>query len=114
MGDTTTRRAEAEGRADIYQRITDQIAAAIEAGAGKWRMPWHPDADGAAPVLPVNAATGKQYRGTLLHGPGGGRSAPTFVRSLREADIARASEFEHAVQRIDGDGHFGCAAPVRA
>ncbi len=33
---------------------------------------------------------------------------------LREADIARASEFEHAVQRIDGDGHFGCAAPVRA
>ena len=33
---------------------------------------------------------------------------------LREADIARASEVEHAVQRIDGDGHFGCAAPVRA
>ena len=48
-----------ESRADIYQRITDQIAAAIEAGAGKWRMPWHPGADGAAPVLPVNAATGK-------------------------------------------------------
>ena len=63
MGDTTNRRAETEGRADIYRRITDQIAAAIEAGAGKWRMPWHPGADGAAPVLPINAATGKPYRG---------------------------------------------------
>ena len=64
MGDTTSRRrAETESRTDIYQRITDQIAAAIEAGAGKWRMPWHPGADGAVPVLPVNAATGKSHRG---------------------------------------------------
>jgi len=52
-----------EARADIYQRITDRIAAAIEAGAGTWQMPWHPGADGAAPRLPVNAATGKPYRG---------------------------------------------------
>ncbi len=52
-----------DSRADIYQRITDRIAAAIEAGAGKWQMPWHPGADGAAPRLPVNAATGKPYRG---------------------------------------------------
>jgi antirestriction protein ArdC len=59
----TTRQAEASERADIYQRITDRIAAAIEAGAGEWRMPWHPGADGAALVLPVNAATGKPYRG---------------------------------------------------
>ena len=64
MGDTSTNISRAEtDRADIYQRITDQIAAAIEAGAGKWRMPWHPGADGAAPVQPVNAATGKPYRG---------------------------------------------------
>ena len=64
MGDSTnnTRRTETD-RADIYQRITDQIAAAIEAGAGKWRMPWHPGADGAMPVLPVNAVTRKPYRG---------------------------------------------------
>ncbi len=52
-----------ESRADIYQRITDRIAAAIEAGAGTWQMPWHSGADGAAPRLPVNAATGKPYRG---------------------------------------------------
>ena len=64
MGNSTnnTRRTDTD-RADIYQRITDQIAAAIEAGAGKWQMPWHPGADGAMPVLPVNAATGKPYRG---------------------------------------------------
>ena len=59
----TTQQAKASERADIYQRITDRIAAAIEAGAGEWRMPWHPGADGAAPVLPINAATGKPYRG---------------------------------------------------
>ena len=63
MGDTTNRRAETEGRADIYQRITDQIAGAIEAGAGKWHMPWHPGGDGTVQMLPVNAATGKPYRG---------------------------------------------------
>ncbi len=57
VDDTTTRQAETIERADIYQRITDRIAAAIEAGAGEWRMPWHPGADGVAPVLSVNAAT---------------------------------------------------------
>ena len=35
-----------EGRADIYQRITDSIAAAIEKGAGEWRMPWHSEGAG--------------------------------------------------------------------
>ena len=64
MGDsTTTRQAETIERADIYQRITDRIAAAIKAGAGEWRMPWYPGADGAAPRLPVNAVTGKPYCG---------------------------------------------------
>ena len=26
---------------DIYERITNEIVAAIEAGAGTYRMPWH-------------------------------------------------------------------------
>jgi len=60
---TPTQAVAEDSRANIYQRITDRIAAAIEAGAGEWRMPWHPGADGAAPVLPVNAVTGKPYRG---------------------------------------------------
>ncbi len=68
MGQTSSRtqRTRTETRADIYQRITDRIAAAIEAGAGAWRMPWHPGADGVAPLLPVNAASGKAYRGVNI------------------------------------------------
>lgn len=52
-------------RADVYQRVTDRIVAAIEAGAkaGDWRMPWHAGADGRPAAAPVNAATGKPYRG---------------------------------------------------
>jgi antirestriction protein ArdC len=61
MGETT--RGTTEDRADIYQRITDSIAAAIEKGAGEWRMPWHSKGNGAAPVLPINVATGRPYRG---------------------------------------------------
>lgn len=59
----TTRPGEPEARADIYQRITDSIAAAIEAGAGEWRMPWHSGTNGQAPVMPVNVVTGRPYRG---------------------------------------------------
>ena len=47
--------------ASIYQRITDQIIAAIEAGAGNWNMPWH--SDGTDITQPINAASGKAYRG---------------------------------------------------
>ena len=45
---------------DVYRRITDHIIAAIEAGAGDWTMPWHNDVAG---IRPVNANTGKAYRG---------------------------------------------------
>jgi antirestriction protein ArdC len=44
---------------DVYQEVTDQIVAAIEAGAGSWEMPWHCKAGG----LPVNAARGYRYNG---------------------------------------------------
>ena len=41
MGQTTTIiPSETQSRADIYQRMTDSIVAPIEAGVGKWRMPW--------------------------------------------------------------------------
>jgi antirestriction protein ArdC len=31
----------APARSDIYATVTAQLVAAIEAGAGEWRMPWH-------------------------------------------------------------------------
>lgn len=46
---------------DIYERVTNQIIAAIEAGAGNYRMPWHHD--GSAITTPVNIASTKTYRG---------------------------------------------------
>jgi antirestriction protein ArdC len=55
-----TRSARTE-RADVYTRITDEIVAAIEAGAGDWRMPWHHD--GAAVTRPQNVSSGRRYRG---------------------------------------------------
>lgn len=48
-------------RGDVYQRVTDQIVRAIEAGAETWEMPWHsPD---AALQYPRNIASKKPYRG---------------------------------------------------
>lgn len=48
------------GDADVYQRITAEIIAAIEAGAGEFVMPWH---RGANVGIPKNAATGRRYHG---------------------------------------------------
>jgi antirestriction protein ArdC len=48
-------------RADVYQRVTDQIIEAIEQGAGEWRMPWHKGQ--ADTFAPINAVSRKPYRG---------------------------------------------------
>lgn len=50
-----------DSRQSVYERITATIAAAIEAGAGDFRMPWH--TDGTMSAHPVNITTGKPYRG---------------------------------------------------
>jgi len=47
-------------RRQLYADVTTQVAAQIEAGAGQWRMPWQAIADAGEPV---NALTGKAYRG---------------------------------------------------
>ncbi|MEJ6789514.1 zincin-like metallopeptidase domain-containing protein [Brevundimonas sp. BR2-1] len=47
-------------RFDLYRTVTDKIVAAIEAGAGKFVMPWHVS---AATGRPTNAFTGHGYRG---------------------------------------------------
>jgi len=51
----------AERRTDVYARITAEIAAAIEAGAGSWKMPWHHE--GAALSRPTNVVSARRYRG---------------------------------------------------
>src|SRR4051812_776979 len=48
-------------RFDIHQHITDQIVAAIERGAGEFRLPWH--RAGGNIMRPVNVASKKAYRG---------------------------------------------------
>jgi antirestriction protein ArdC len=49
------------GRFDVYRSITESIIAAIEAGPGVFRMPWH--WMGTNSGRPVNASTGRPYRG---------------------------------------------------
>lgn len=51
-------------KSDLYAAITAKIAAAIEAGAGAFHMPWHGGI--LPPTFPVNAATEKPYRGVNI------------------------------------------------
>ncbi|WP_027168846.1 zincin-like metallopeptidase domain-containing protein [Mesorhizobium sp. WSM3224] len=60
----TTDRMIKKTRNDIYERVTSQIVAAIEAGAPDYRMPWHHD--GSAVTTPVNVASRKAYRGVNI------------------------------------------------
>jgi antirestriction protein ArdC len=48
-------------RADTYTRITAEIIAAIEHGAGEWHAPWFHNGTSAA--RPTNVASAKPYRG---------------------------------------------------
>jgi antirestriction protein ArdC len=61
MGDIERHRLSDHDRKDIYARITDEIVAAIEAGPGRWQMPWHHD--GSAVARPINLVSRKRYRG---------------------------------------------------
>lgn len=45
---------------DVYARVTDEIIRAIEAGAGKYEMPWHRRTWSGPPK---NASTGNSYHG---------------------------------------------------
>lgn len=48
-------------KSNIFERVTNQIVAAIEAGAPDFSMPWH--RTGKALDCPTNAITGRAYRG---------------------------------------------------
>lgn len=71
-----------KGRPSVYQTITQKIVEVIEASAGEFVMPWHRLGPGVG--RPINAATGKPYRGvnvvalwaeSLTSGYGSGRWA---------------------------------------
>jgi antirestriction protein ArdC len=49
---------------DIHQHITNQIVAAIEAGAGEFRLPWHRSAGSV--MRPTNIASKKPYQGVNI------------------------------------------------
>src|SRR3954465_1103859 len=42
-----------------------------------------------------------------------GRTEPTRVPGLCDADVLRASEVQHSVQHVGCDGHLDCLSPVR-
>jgi len=46
---------------DIFQRVTDQIVEAIEAGTESYRLPWK--TSGGFPCSPINAISKRPYRG---------------------------------------------------
>lgn len=46
---------------DIFQRVTDQIVDAIEAGTESYKMPWK--TSGGFPYSPINAVSKRPYRG---------------------------------------------------
>ena len=46
---------------DVHQHITDRIIAAIEQGAGAFKLPWNRPAGSIA--RPTNIESGKGYRG---------------------------------------------------
>ncbi len=48
-------------KTNIFERITNQIVEAIEAGAPEYSMPWH--RSGKSLDCPTNAITGRAYRG---------------------------------------------------
>jgi antirestriction protein ArdC len=53
-----------ETKFNVYEAVTAQIVAAIEAGAGHCTMPWHGSI--ASVMMPVNAATEMPYHGVNI------------------------------------------------
>ena len=60
--DKTSSEESNAGRYDSYQELTDKIVAALETGTKPWQRPWDADKAGG-PSAPMNAATGRRYRG---------------------------------------------------
>ena len=55
--------APAKATRDHYQDVTDRILAALETGVKPWVKDWDESKAGGGSFAPVNATTGKHYRG---------------------------------------------------
>ena len=88
----------ASPRTDVYSRITAEIVAAIENGAGEWRMPWHHD--GGAIARPRNVASDKAYGGINISHSGSQPAAPdTRAASGAPITTGRSSAVRSAKAR---------------
>lgn len=69
---------------DVYQRVTERITAALEAGTVPWLKPW-----AAAGGLPRNLASGRHYRGmnVLLLSLGQPYTSPWWLTFKQAADL---------------------------
>ena len=72
-------------RHDIYATVTAQLVAAIESGAGEWRMPWH---HSGAPVMRPTSVAGRRERVRFLRH----RAVGTRARSRCAAHSALRPE----------------------
>lgn len=62
-GGSKGRAGKGAGSVDIYERVTDKLLTALE-NCGPWERPWL--GVGGSSAMPVNAATGRQYRGSNI------------------------------------------------
>lgn len=52
---------------DIYQNVTNKIVAALDQGIIPWIKPWSPARGSTYHPFPINAITGRPYRGVNIH-----------------------------------------------
>lgn len=58
-------------RANLYDEITSNIIAELEAGRLPWVQPWGSSGVSAPLAMPKNASTGRQYRALTCSSSGG-------------------------------------------
>jgi antirestriction protein ArdC len=89
-----------EGRASLYDDITDKIIAELEAGRVPWVQPWGTAAAKATLAMPKNAATSRQYGGinililwgSVIEKEFAGQSWLTFRQALTLGGHVRKGE----------------------
>jgi antirestriction protein ArdC len=89
-----------EGRASLYDEITDKIIAELEAGRVPWVQPWGTAAVKATLAMPKNAATSRQYGGinililwgSVIEHEFAGQSWLTFRQALTLGGHVRKGE----------------------